>query len=156
MNPAKAKKLLQYYLDLVCKAKENFIKSLEKCKQIDINQDISFEEQESLDSLSSIFARISDILTQKLITYFIILNREEFHTFIDKANFAEKIGIVENANILIHIRDLRNEISHEYINENLCELYKNLIDLSYELLKIVQNSIDYSNKLLGKNIYEDF
>ncbi len=152
MTPTKAKKLLEYYLDLVCKAKENFNKSLEKCKQIDINQDISFEDQESLDSLSSKFARISDILTQKLLTYFVILNREETRTFIDKANFAEKVGIVENANILISIRDLRNEISHEYINENLCELYKNLIDLSYELLRIIQNSIDYSIKLLEKNI----
>ncbi len=152
MNPTKAKELLEYYLDLVSKAKENFNKSLEKCKQIDINQDISFEEQESLDSLSSKFVRISDILTQKLLTYFIILNREETRTFIDKAHFSEKVGIVENANILISIRDLRNEISHEYVNENLFELYKNLIDLSYELLKIIQNSIDYSNKFLEKNI----
>ena len=150
MNPLKAKKLLEYYLDFVCKAKINFNKSLEKCKQIDIKQDISFEAQESLDSLSSKFARISDILTQKLLTYFIILNREETRTFIDKANFAEKTGIVENVKILIQIRDLRNEISHEYVNDNLFELYKNLINLSEELLTIIQNSVDYSNKLLKK------
>jgi len=38
---------------------------------------------------------------------------------------------------LIAIRDLRNIIAHEYLSENLVEIYMEIIELSDNLLKAI-------------------
>lgn len=143
MKIEKYKKLLEFYKQIIDYAKHSLVLSLEKCRKIDLNTEISFEEQESLDSLNSKFARLFDILVQKILVSIILLNREEAKTFIDKANFAEKIGLIDSAKSLIDIRDLRNEIAHEYVIDDLIELYKKTIELSEHLIDIIDSTLDY-------------
>ena len=50
------------------------------------------------------------------------LLRESQNTFIDMVNKAEQIELINSADDLINIRDLRNEIAHEYIEEELFEI----------------------------------
>jgi hypothetical protein len=137
MNQEKIKLYLKYNLDLLLKSQISLLQSIEKCKNIDLNNTLTFENQESFDSLTSKFSRVSDILTQKVLKSLIILYREDCKTFIDRANFLEKIGIVQDSNILINIRDLRNEISHEYIEEDLRDLYKRTLEYSGELIILI-------------------
>lgn len=133
-------KLLNKNSELLKKSLIDFEKSINKCKTINLEENLTFEEQESLDALASKFARISDIFTQKIIKSVAIIYRENCNTFIDRINFAEKIGLIPDASVLIEIRDLRNDIAHEYIDENLILLYKKLIELSQKLLIIIDNS----------------
>jgi len=140
MNQEKLKLFLKYNLDLLMKSLLSLTQSIEKCKTIDLNNTLTFENQESFDSLTSKFSRVSDILTQKVLKSIIILYREDSKTFLDRANFLEKIGIIQDSNILINIRDLRNEISHEYIEEDLRDLYRRTLEYSGELISLI-NSI---------------
>jgi hypothetical protein len=52
-------------------------------------------------------------------------------------NLCEKLGIIPSADEMIAIRDLRNTIAHEYLHENLIEIYMEIIRLSDSLLTAI-------------------
>ena len=52
-------------------------------------------------------------------------------------NLCEKLGIIPSAEEIIAIRDLRNLIAHEYLSENLVEIYMEIIKVSDDLLKAI-------------------
>lgn len=120
--------------------------SVEKCKRIGIKEEYSFEEEESFDSLSSKFSRTSDIFTQKVLRTVWMLLHEPFLPFIDFMNVCEKIQLIHSATALIMIRDLRNQIAHEYIPEAIRELAPELMDLTK---KLIENK--HSTELFLKN-----
>jgi len=88
--------------------------SYEKCSRIGIKTGFTYEELESFEALTSRFARLSDIIIQKILRLFDVLDLEEPGTVRDRINRAEKKGVVESADDFIQIRILRNEIAHEY------------------------------------------
>jgi hypothetical protein len=116
---------------------ESLNSSYDKCKSIGIKDSYNFAEQESFDSLSSKFARTSDIYTQKILKTIFILLREHPKSFIDNANLAEKLEIIPSADELIVIRDLRNEIVHEYKLIELPRIYKEIFSHFNNLVSAV-------------------
>ena len=116
MNASNLESLLNLNWNLLKQALPSFERSLVKCRDIDFSPPISFETEESLDSLSSKFSRVSDIYTQKVIKTLLFFLREDAPTFLDRMNLCEKLGIIPNAEELIAIRDLRNIIAHEYLS----------------------------------------
>ncbi len=124
--------------------------SVEKCKAIGVKESYSFEEQESFDSLTSKFNRSSDIFTQKVLRSAWMLLHEPFEPFIDRMNKAEKMGLIQSADQLIEIRDLRNQIAHEYIPEAIRELIPEVIELTTHLfgnIRVCQKFIETRNWL---------
>ena len=145
MNASNLESLLNLNWNLLKQALPSFERSLVKCRDIDFSPPISFESEESLDALSSKFSRVSDIYTQKVIKTLLFLLREDAPTFLDRMNLSEKLGIISRAGELIAIRDLRNIIAHEYLSENLVEIYREIIQLSDNLMK----SITLTDKFLS-------
>jgi hypothetical protein len=137
MNASNLQNLLDLNWSLLKQALPSFERSLVKCRDLDFSLPISFETEESLDALSSKFSRVSDIFTQKALKSLIFVLREDAPTFLDRMNLCEKLGIIPSAEELIAIRDLRNIIAHEYLNENLVEIYMEIIELSDNLLKAI-------------------
>jgi hypothetical protein len=146
MNTSNLENLLNLNWNLLKQALPSFERSLVKCRDIDFSPPISFETEESLDALSSKFSRVSDIYTQKVIKTLLFLLREDAPTFLDRMNLCEKLGIIPSAEELIAIRDLRNIIAHEYVSENLLEIYREIIRLSDNLMK----SITLTDKFLSE------
>ncbi len=114
--------------------------SMTKCERIGIKPEYNFEESESFDSLTSKFARTSDIFTQKVLKTVFLLLREEAETFIDRMNMAEKLGLFSSSDEVIQIRDLRNSISHEYEEEDIRKIYANTLKLAPILISAVESS----------------
>ena len=137
MNDSNLQNLLALNWNLLKQALPSFERSLVKCRDLDFSLPISFETEESLDALSSKFSRVSDIFTQKVLKTLIFVLREDAPTFLDRMNLCEKLGIIPSAEELIAIRDLRNIIAHEYLSENLVEIYMEIIELSDGLLKAI-------------------
>lgn len=129
--------LLQTEWQLLDASVITLLHSVEKCKSIGIKSHYSFEEQESFDSLTSKFNRSSDLFTQKIFRTIWMLLHESFVPFIDLMNTGEKLGILQNANKMIAIRDMRNQIAHEYIPEAICELIPEVIDMTLQLIENV-------------------
>lgn len=126
--------------EVLDQALPSFRRSLEKCRSLYLNGPRTFEVEESLDALTSKFARVSDIFTQKVLKSLILLTREDAPTFVDRMNLCEKLGVISSAADLIEIRDLRNQIAHEYLSENLTEVYEDCMALSEKLLTEIQVS----------------
>jgi adenylate kinase len=72
-----------------------------------------------------------------------------YGTIIDMLNRAEKRGIVPTADTLRDLKDLRNEIAHEYQIDNI-ELFFDLVLTSTPiLLSIIDNIFDYARQYTG-------
>ena len=114
-----------------------------KCTAIGIKEQYSFEEQESFDSLTSKFARTSDIFIQKVLRTTWSLLHEPSIPFIDLANRCEKESIIPSADELIEIRDLRNQIAHEYLPEVLKAMVPEIFQRTTELKSSIAGTEAY-------------
>lgn len=119
-------------------------KSVEKAQAILKQEDYTFEEMETFDSLTSKFSRTSDIFLQKIIRTVWDLLHEDKMPLIDILNRAEKFEIIHSAEDMLEIRDIRNQIAHEYIPEAIQELVPDVIDLS----KILEENINTCQNFL--------
>ncbi len=120
--------------------------SYEKCCRIGVKIGFTYEELESFEALTSRFARLSDIIIQKILRFFDVLDLEEAGTVRDRINRAEKKGVVESADDFIKIRILRNEIAHEYKPETIYDIFEQVMDLAPVLLKSVDSLLLYSKR----------
>jgi hypothetical protein len=109
--------------------------SVSKCQDIGIKERYTFEELESFDSLTSKFNSTSDIFTQKVIRSVWMLLHEPFAPFIDMMNQCEKMDMLRSADQMIEIRDLRNQIAHEYLPDAIRDLVPQAIELSASLIE---------------------
>lgn len=147
MNVSNIQNLLDLNWNALKQALPSFERSLVKCRDLDFSSPISFETEESLDALSSKFSRLSDIFTQKVLKTLIFVLREDAPTFLDRMNLCEKLGIIPSAEEIIAIRDLRNIIAHEYLSENLVEIYMEIIRLSDSLLTAIIETENFFTKI---------
>lgn len=140
--------LLQAEWALLRAALDTLQLSVDKCRAIGKKSHYTFEEQESFDSLTSKFSRASDIFTQKVIRTLWILLHEPFMPFIDMMNKCEKMSVIQSADQMLEIRDLRNQIAHEYLPDALQELVPEVIDISANLQ---QSALTCFNFLVQRN-----
>ncbi|MBU0967467.1 MAG: hypothetical protein KKA54_13925 [Proteobacteria bacterium] len=125
--------------------------SYEKCRKIQMSDGLSYDEMESFEALTSRFARLSDIITQKVIRAFDILDLDDDGTVRDRINRAEKKGIIERADDFIDIRILRNEIAHEYKTEAIYSIFSKVLELTPILIKSMDSIMIYAKKYQEPN-----
>ena len=131
-------RLLQSEWELLQSSVSTLKLSVQKCQSIVTKENYTFEELESFDSLTSKFNRTSDIFTQKVLRTVWILLHEPFAPFIDMMNNCEKMGILSSADQMIEIRDLRNQIAHEYLPDAIRDLVPETLELSASLFENIE------------------
>jgi hypothetical protein len=141
MTIAEKRKILSTQLDDNLKTLFKSLDALEysykKCGEIGLKKNYTLDEQECFEALSSRFARTSDILTQKVLKTFYMLMQEDIGGIIDGANFLEKIGVIENADDMLNIRELRNQIAHEDADLELSALFSETLNNVLPLKNII-------------------
>ena len=102
-------------------------------------------EWERWDALTARFARLADILTQRV---FRAIDMAEYlppeATFIDRLNRAEKRGHIRSAYEWKEIREARNQIVHEYAAEHVLSLLQDVVRHVPEMLDCVQRVKEYA------------
>jgi uncharacterized protein YutE (UPF0331/DUF86 family) len=131
------------YLHSLDRSLETLIYYFNKCSKIGKKDHYDLEEQESSEALTSRFARTSDILTQKILKAFYMLMQEDIRSHIDGANFLEKLEIIEKSEDLLNIRELRNQIAHEYVDTELPSLFSDVLHHIELLRDIITNVKQY-------------
>jgi len=131
--------ILKHELNELEKARDILEYSYKKCKIIKVKPGLTNEQLESFEALTSRFARLSDIIIQKIFRCFDILDLEEKGTVRDRINRAEKKQLIESADEFIQIRILRNEISHEYQSATIFVIFEKVMELTPILLKSIDN-----------------
>jgi len=134
-NDQQLQELLQAEWQLLHASVETLLMSVEKCRKIGVKDEYSFEEQESFDSLTSKFSRASDLFTQKVIRTTWLLLHESFVPFIDMINICVKMNMLHSTDEMIGIKDMRNQIAHEYIPDALMELVPEVTEMTQQLVE---------------------
>ncbi len=121
-------------------------RSFTKCSAIGIKKDLTKDEYDEFENLASRFARTSDILIQKVLKSIDLVEFEPEGTLIDVINRADKRGFFESVDDIREIRDLRNDIVHEYLTEELENVFKNIFKYTPKLFTIINNIKEYCAK----------
>lgn len=121
------------------------------CKNIGVKEHYSEEEFDSLETLTSRFARVSDIVVQKVFRSIDKAEFEDSGTMIDVINRAHKRGLFDTIDEIRMVRDLRNNIVHEYEKNNLIEIFKDTLHFTPILLKSVERIKAYCSKYTVKD-----
>lgn len=143
------KKIFQYLEENFTQAEEaaNHLNiSLERCRNFIEN--IEFEEGQliELEALTARFARVSDLLIQKIFKTIDKLDANAPGTVRDRIMQAEKSGIIKDADTLLEVRSVRNTIAHEYESLDTREMFLFVFRHSSLLMEILQNARKYSGK----------
>lgn len=113
------------------------------CRQIGIKETYEDGEYDAFETLTSRFARASDMVLQKVFRSIDRVELEEGGTLLDVLNRAEKRGLVNSTDEFRQMRELRNEIAHEYRLEDLKELFSAVLEHSEKLMAIIAKTRKY-------------
>jgi hypothetical protein len=116
--------------------------SLKLCEEIGLNAKtenalIQFE------ALTSRFARVTDILIHKVYRSIDVVEFVEGGTLIDVMNRADKRKLIDSIQEMRILKDLRNEIAHEYIPTRIQLIHQEVLELAPRLLELAQRAIKY-------------
>jgi predicted nucleotidyltransferase len=143
---------IQKYINQCKKHQMRIEKSSAKVKDIfplsaSRYESLSDEEVEAIDQYLFRFAKLQDTLGTKLfriIASEYVDNIEQL-TFLDILNRLEKIGILGSVNVWKRLRDIRNDIAHQYDDEpqEMAEVLNNIFAYKDDLLGIFKKIDDF-------------
>jgi hypothetical protein len=121
--------------------------SFSECTNIGIKEKYSIEEFGKFETLCSRYSRGIDFLIRKI---FRTLDEYEFEnqgTLIDVVNNAHNRGLFEDVDELRIMKDIRNTIVHEYIEDNLVEVFDEVLEYTAKLINIIHTTIKYIDNI---------
>jgi hypothetical protein len=118
--------------------------SYQKCLAIGVRTDLDMDHLESFEALAARFARLSDLIIQKVLRTLFALELEDSGTVRDRINRAEKWGLIESAEDFVQIRMVRNEIAHEYQSETIFDIFERVLALTPALSDAVERIWRYA------------
>jgi hypothetical protein len=139
-------KLLVNELKVLDDAREVLLYSFNKCSAIGIKETYEPEELESFESFTGRFARLSDILIQKIFRLVDELDLDSQGTIRDRINRAEKKELIASSDVFVEIRMVRNDIAHEYLPEAIHDIFGKVLLLTPHLFDGVDRTITYCKK----------
>ncbi len=130
--------LLQSELKLMNDAASILKYSYKKCIRIKSKKEYTLKELDAFENLTSRFARLNDIIIQRVIKTIHSIDLDEITTVRDSINLAEKKNLIKSAQVMIEMRELRNSIVHEYIPDVIKSVYIRTLKLTPLLLDDTQ------------------
>ncbi len=136
------KRLLKEEITVLSRSSDLLRYSLDRSQKIELSTDMSHQEYEILDSFSSRFMRMYEVLTNQLLRTVLQVLAEHRDTWIDNMNQAEKMGFISSRKEMNEIRELRNMVAHEYLQEEWVHIYQRLLQKAPVLLEMAQMTLD--------------
>jgi len=125
----------------------NWLKrSYEKSIKVNFKSPLSEEEFDVMENLTSRYSRAVDLIISKIFRSIDAVELEESGTMLDVVNRAEKRGLIDSSGRLRELKDLRNEIIHEYETDDLVDTFEAVRNNVPEILSIAKNIKDYCIK----------
>ena len=125
--------------------------SYNECSTIGIKTSYSIDEFGKFETLCSRYARGIDFLIRKI---FRTLDEYEFEnqgTLVDVVNNAHKRGLFEDIEKLRIMKDIRNTIVHEYIEDELTEVFEEVIEYTSFLINIIKTTLTYMDTVSNED-----
>ncbi len=139
------RELFCYHWEIFQKSIEWLKLSFDRCKDVDFS-DLDEQRIERLETFANRFSRSIDIFINKLLRSLDELEAEKNDRRLDSIIRAEKRGFVEDYEILLDLKNLRNELAHEYIEELFLDKMYEVFEASEKLFMIEQKVKYYINR----------
>ena len=120
--------------------------SFDEVQKVGLKSEYEVSEFDSYENLCSRFSRMIDFLVRKIFRSIDAVEFESQGTLIDTVNHAHKRGLFENIDSLRQIKDLRNEITHEYIDDALQNLFEDIVRLTPLLIEMAETTLKYTQQ----------
>ncbi len=140
--------LLKKNINALIKQSDWLEYSCSVCNNIGLKDEYTRDEFDKFETLCSRFARSIDLLVRKVFRSIDDVEFEIPGTLIDVVNNAHKRNLFDPIEELREIQNLRNDISHEYIDEGLAEMFADALRLTPVLKSICDNTIKYCEKYI--------
>jgi uncharacterized protein YutE (UPF0331/DUF86 family) len=124
--------------------------SYQICGTIGVKSDYSEDEFAAFEAMTSRYARTTDMLVNKILRNIDSVEYEDSGTIIDVMNRAEKREIVQSAELLHALKDLRNNIAHEYKINEIQKFFAEVLQNIPLLLEVIDSANKYCEKYVGK------
>ena len=121
--------------------------SLKECHTIGLKEKYSIDEFGKLETLTSRFSRSIDFLVRKMFRSIDDYEFESQGTLIDVVNNADKRGLITSVAEIRIIKDIRNEIVHEYVEEGLLDTFEEVLKYGDRLLGMMNATEEYCKKI---------
>lgn len=113
-------------------------------------ENLSEEGFDAFESLTSRFGRTTDILFNKVFRGIVYLEEGNVSTWLDTLIFMEKQGLISSTEDARLVKELRNDIVHEYVVADLKQLFIEVLNHCPLLFTYIDNSLPYINNLIEK------
>jgi uncharacterized protein YutE (UPF0331/DUF86 family) len=98
------------------------------CRKIGVKPSYTPDEYDAFETLTSRFARTSDFVLQKALRSLDRVELEDTGTLLDALNRAHKRQLIPSVDTLREIRELRNDIAHNYTRTAPAELFDSVLE----------------------------
>jgi len=109
--------------------------------------EIEPESLERLEALAARFARLADILVQKLFRAIDAIELVDEGSLLDRLARMEKRGLIESAAEWRQICELRKQVAHDYVVEDLRSLYNDIFSYGPNLIASVPHVERYAKNI---------
>lgn len=135
-------------IEMLNRSAERLLYSFEKVKKfINDKEEFNDEELEIIESMCSRFARTNDILLQKAYRFLDIVEYEGYDFNVPKRiHLAKQRGLIDDEMTFKYIRELRNEVAHNYATDYYIELFKEIYKYTPKLIEYVRKAETYLTK----------
>ncbi|MEA1892607.1 MAG: hypothetical protein U9N33_07855 [Campylobacterota bacterium] len=117
--------------------------SYDECKLIGLKESYEIDEFGKFETLCSRYSRGIDFLIRKIFRTLDEFEFENQGTLVDVVNNAHKRELFDDIEMLRIMKDVRNTIAHEYIEDDLVEVFEEVLLYTKELINIVNNTLKY-------------
>lgn len=93
------------------------------------------ELAEQLEVFTSRFCRLQDTVGDELLPTWLSILNERTKTAIDNLDKAEKIGVLPSVELWLELRQIRNQMVHEYIED--LDVLVNAVQTSYQQIGFI-------------------
>ncbi len=121
--------------------------SIQECRLIGIKEKYTVDEFGRFETLCGRFARSIDFVVRKVWRSIDDFEFENQGTLIDVVNNAHKRSLFEDIQEIRMIKEIRNDIVHEYIEEGLLDVFEDVLAFSEKLINIMLVTLHYAKDL---------
>lgn len=139
--------VLREKLENLVKSKEHLQYSYNICKTLkDENAELGDEYFVQYEALTARYGRTIDILVNSVLRAVDVVEYFEAGSIIDTINRAEKRKFVETAMELRAMKDLRNEIVHNYDADEYEETFDDVLEFTPALFSVIDKVVLYCER----------
>jgi len=120
--------------------------SFNECRLIGIKEAYAVEEFGQFETLCGRYSRGIDFLIRKIFRTLDAYEFENQGTLIDVVNNAHKRGLFEDVEQVRTMKDIRNTIVHEYIEDDLRAVFDEVLEYTEILITMMYTTLKYIQK----------